>query len=174
MFCEEKKNVLFTSPIILLTYDDECWCEVAKHVVSHGARPTAKKYGVSESTVHGFVKSLKWQQADNPNVVFIALPQKKKGRSKLLLDEIDEKVINMIKSMWELGAVINYNIVITIAKGIVRANDRIMLKENGRTIELGNKWDESITNWIGFAKRKATTAKSIIAPGLISEIRHTF
>ena len=78
--------------------------------------------------------------------MFIALPQKKKGRSKLLLDEIDEKVINMIKSMWELGAVINYNIVITIAKGIVRANDRIMLKENGRTIELGNKWDESITN----------------------------
>ena len=78
--------------------------------------------------------------------MFIALPQKKKGRSKLLLDEIDEKVINMIKSMWELGAVINYNIVITIAKGIVRANDRIMLKENGRTIELGNKWGESITN----------------------------
>ena len=78
--------------------------------------------------------------------MFIALPQKKKGRSKLLLDEIDEKVINMIKSMWELGAVINYNIVIAIAKGIVRANDRIMLKENGRTIELGNKWGESITN----------------------------
>ena len=63
---------------------------------------------------------------------------------------------------------------IAIAKGIVRANDRIMLKENRGTIELGNKWGESITNWIGFAKRKATTAKSIIAPGLISEMRHTF
>ena len=78
MFCEEKKNVLFTSPIILLLYNDECWCEVAKHVVSHGACPTVKKYGVSESTVHGFVKSLKWQQTDNPNAEFIALPQKKR------------------------------------------------------------------------------------------------
>ena len=30
-------------------YDSEFSCEVAKHAVSHGARPIAKKYGVSKS-----------------------------------------------------------------------------------------------------------------------------
>ena len=69
-------------------YDDEFRCEVAKHAVSHGARPTAKKYSVSESTVHRFIKSLK-QQADIPDVDFMALPQKKRGRLKLLPEEIE-------------------------------------------------------------------------------------
>ena len=63
---------------------------------------------------------------------------------------------------------------IIIARGIVTANDRTLLKENGGTIELGNQWCKSITKQIDFAKRKATTTKPIIAPGLISEIGHTF
>ena len=41
--------------------------------------------------------------------------------------------------MRELGAVNNYNIMISIAKGIVTVIDRTLLKENGWTIELGNK-----------------------------------
>ena len=44
----------------------------------------------------------------------------------------------MIKSMRESGAVINYNM-ITNTKRIVAANDRTLIKENGGTIELGNK-----------------------------------
>ena len=63
---------------------------------------------------------------------------------------------------------------IAIPKGIVTANGSTLLKENGGIVELGNKCCESITKRIGFAKRKARTAKPIIAPGLISEIRHTF
>ena len=42
------------------------------------------------------------------------------------------------------------------------------------TVKLENKWCESITKRIGFAKRKATTAKPIIAQGLVSEMGHTF
>ena len=63
---------------------------------------------------------------------------------------------------------------IAIVKGIVIANDRTILKENGGTIELKNKWCKSIIKQIGFVKRKGTTAKPIIAPGLISEIEHIF
>ena len=48
---------------------------------------------------------------------------KRKGFDRYF-EEIDEKVINMIKSMRESGAVINYNNMIAIAKGIVTANDR--------------------------------------------------
>ena len=45
------------------------------------------------------VKSLKQQEADNRNADLITLPQKKRGPLKVLPEEIDEKVINMIKSM---------------------------------------------------------------------------
>ena len=62
--------------------------------------------------------------------------------------------------------------IITIAKGIVAGNDRTLLKENERTIELRNKWWESITKQVGFVKLKAKTAKAVICPGLLSEIRH--
>ena len=54
---------------------------------------------------------------------------------------------------------------IAIAKRIVA--------DNGGTSELGNKLCESIAKRIGFVKRKATAAKPIIAPGLISEAGHT-
>ena len=100
--------------------NDEFRCDLAKHAISHRARPTAKKYGVSESTVRGFVKSLKRQQANNPDVDFIALPQKKRGRLKLLPEEVDEKVINIIKSMRESGAVINYNIMTASQRGLLQ------------------------------------------------------
>ena len=63
---------------------------------------------------------------------------------------------------------------IAIVKGIVIANDRTILKENGGTIELENKWCKSIIKQIGFVKHKCTTAKPVIAPGLISEIEHIF
>ena len=95
------------------------------------------KYNASESTVRKFVKLWKRQQADTPDVDFIALYQKQSGRSKLLPEETDEIVINMIKSMGELGPISNYSIIISIAEGIVTVDDRTHLKENGGTIEFG-------------------------------------
>ena len=79
-----------------------------------------------------------------------------------------------VKKMWEPGAVINYSIIITIVTGIIMAKDRTLFKENGGTIELGKNWCELISKWLDYIKRKATTTKPIIAPGLILEISLTF
>jgi len=38
--------------------------------------------------------------------------------------------------MRDSGSVINYSIMIAIATGIIKANDRTLLKENGEIIEL--------------------------------------
>ena len=35
--------------------------EIANHVIRHGFRPTAKKFGVAESTIRSYVKLLKDQ-----------------------------------------------------------------------------------------------------------------
>jgi len=102
------------------------------------------------------------------------IPRKKRGRPTLLPEEIDHKVTTMIKKMRESGSVINYSIIKAIATGIIVANDRTLLKENGGSIELGTKWCESISKRLGYVRRKATTSKPIIAPGLIKEIGLTF
>ena len=121
----------------------------------YGARPTATKY-------------------DNPNTDLEGVPKKKRGRPTLLPTEIDHKVIEMVIKMRESGAVINYNILVAVATGIVTANDRTLLKKYGGKIEFSSKWCESIVKRLGYVKRKSTTAKPIIAPGLISEIGLTF
>ena len=60
----------------------------------------------------------------------ISSPPCGKGRGgyKLLPEEIDENVINLVKEMQLSGAAMSYNILIGIAKGIVCANDRNLLK----------------------------------------------
>ena len=102
------------------------------------------------------------------------MPKKKRGRSTLLPEELDIKVLAMIKAMRTSGAVINYNIIKSIALGIVKANDRTMLVENGGSLEFGIKWCESIAKRLDFVKRKATTAKPLLAPGLIKEVGLSF
>ena len=103
------------------------------------------KYKLPEWTVRGFVKSFKETQKENPNTDLEVGPKRKRGRPTLISEEIDQKVMIMIKKMRESGAVINYSIIMTVATGIIIANDRTLLKENGGTITLGIKWCESIS-----------------------------
>ena len=53
----------------------------------------------------------------------------------MLPAEIGEKVLEMIRNMRNAGAVINFHTVVGLATGIVPANDRTLLKENGYTVE---------------------------------------
>ena len=98
------------------------------------------------------------------------VPKRKRGRPTLLTEEIDQKEIIMIKKMRESRPVINYSIITAIATGIIIANDRTLLKEKGGTITLGIKWCKSISKRLDHVKNKATTAKPLIAPGLIRRL----
>ena len=120
------------------------------------ARPAARKYSIPESTVRGFIKSYKERKGGSE---LNELPRKQRGAKTLLPENIDEKVIAMIKSMRAAGCIVNYNIAISIAKGIVLANDRSLLKENGGILEFHRTWCQSIFRRLGFSKRRATTAK---------------
>lgn len=143
--------------------------------MANGNRPASTKYNIPESTIRGFVKSYKeGKLADNNGNDLESIPRKKRGGFKLLPEEIDEKVIKLVKEMQSSGAAMSYNILIGIAKGVVGANDRTLLKENGGKIEFSMTWAQSIFKRIGFVKRKATTAKVPIAPGFVKEIGMTF
>ena len=67
-----------------------------------------------------------------------------------------------------------YDITISIAKGLVKAHDRALLKEHGGSIDLHQTWAQSIHRRSGFVKRKATTYKQPVSPGFIHEVGFTF
>ena len=49
----------------------------------------------------------------------------------------------MIKNMRSEGTVVSYDNTISIAKGLILANDRTLLKENGGNIDLTTSWAHS-------------------------------
>ena len=154
-------------------YYERLRCEVAKFALNGSNSAAARKYGIPITTVRGFVKSYKEKvQDDDSNVD--TLPQKKRGRRTLLPEEIDKKVMEMAQSMRLTGAVVNYNILIAIAKALIIANDRTMLAEYGGTIQLGWKWCTSVFKRMNWVNRKSTTSKPLIAPGLIREVGFSF
>ena len=64
----------------------------------------ATKYKLPESTVRRFAKSFKETQKENPNTDLEVVPKRKRGRPTLLPEEIDQKVMIMIKKIRESGA----------------------------------------------------------------------
>ena len=76
--------------------------------------------------------------------------------------------------MRQAGCAVNYNIAMAIGKWIVLANDRTLVKENGGSLNLDISWCQSIFRKIGFTKRRATTAKQPVSPGLLKEMGFFF
>ena len=74
------------------------------------------------------------------------------------------------------GAPITSSVINAVAKGIVMANDRSLLVENGGHICLSNDWARKILYRMEkegkkMVRRMATTAKIPVAPGLLSEVK---
>ena len=156
-------------------YDEHKRCEVAQYAISAGNKSAARKFGIPLTTVRGFVKSYKeLTVVKNPKEKITTLPEKKRGRTTLLPEEIDAKVIEMAKTMRISGAVVNYNVLMAIARGLIIANDRTLLVENGGSIQLGSKWCTSVFKRMKWSKRKCTTSKPVLSPGLIKEVGLTF
>ena len=96
------------------------------------------------------------------------------GTKTLRPSRLDDKVLQMIKNMRQARCVVNCNIAIAICKGIVLANDRILLKENGGKFNLDFSWYQSIFWRIGSSKWQVTTAKQPISPSFLKEIGFSF
>ena len=95
----------------------------AKFAINGSSKSASRKYGIPLTTFRGFVKSYKEKTSNaNDNDEISELPQKKRGRRTLLPEEIDEKVTEMAQSMHLTGVLVNYNVLIVIAKGILIAN----------------------------------------------------
>ena len=56
------------------------------------------------------------------------------------------------------GGIVNSNILIAAAKGIIAHKKPGLLKDYGGSLEIGGKWAESFLIQMGYVKRKATKA----------------
>ena len=55
-----------------------------------------------------------------------------------------DKTISMVKCLLLKGALVSSSVITAVARGIILANDRSLLAENGGTIQLNHDWARQI------------------------------
>ena len=89
-----------------------------------------------------------------------SLPERERGRSKLLGNDLDETVQLYIKSVRDHGGVVSSGVVMAAARGILLSCAREKLVEFGGHVDLNRHRAFSLLKRINFVKRKAITSKS--------------
>ena len=132
---------------------------------------------LEKQTVFEFKKAcekLKSSQQDETKI-----DSRKRGRPKLLPEDLMRKTIETVQSLRLNGAPIISSIINAIAKGIIIANDRMLLVENGGHLSSSDRWARNIRNEMERNGKKmkrcmATTCKIPLAPALLEEEKFTF
>ena len=84
---------------------------------------------------------------------------KRIGRPNLLDSGMLKRVKNIALGTRMAGGVINRRQLISIATGVVRANNPKLLKEYGGDLVLTDKWARGVLEKLTWSKRKGTTRK---------------
>ena len=90
-----------------------------------------------------------------------------------------DKVIEMVEALRLKGAPVTGEVINSVAKGIIVANDRSILLEHGGYLSLDITWGRNVLYRMEkegkkMCRRKATTEKIPIAPGLLKESKLNF
>ena len=104
------------------------------------------------------------------------IAKKTRGRRTLLQEELMAKTIDVVSSLLLRGAPVSSAVITAVAKGIITANDRSLLVENGGTLSLNMDWARQIlyrmeTRGEKLVRRMGTTAKIPVAPGILKEVK---
>ena len=164
-------------------YSPEQKTEIGRYAASTNIASAVRKYEVHfpnlrKQTVYAFKKAYLKQKESSGKEVTI-LKAKRGGRPKLLPEEIMKKTIQTMKALRLKGALISYNVINAIAKGIVVANDKTMVVEHGEHLQFTDNWARNVLNEVERSEKKmvklmATTSKIPVAPGLLKEEQLTF
>ena len=104
---------------------------------------------------------------------------KSRGKSTLLPETLMKKTIDTISALRLRGAPVTSSVINAVAKGIVQANDRTQLVENGSHLSLSNDWARKVLYRMDTLGRKiirriATTVRISVAPALLAESKPDF
>ena len=123
------------------------------------------------------MKLKKSNEAANSDIKKIV--KKKTGRPTLLPESLMKKVIETVANLRLRGAPIYSAVIRAVARGIIIANDRSLLLENGGYTDLSTDWSRQVlyrfeTLDQKMTSRMATTAKIPITPALLNETKLDF
>lgn len=76
----------------------------------------------------------------------------------MLGESLDNKVQDLVTEIRDAGGIINSRIIRAIAKGVVLAEDRTLLAENGGCIEITRQWALSLLKRMNMVKRYGETS----------------
>ena len=104
---------------------------------------------------------------------------KKRGHPTLLPEELMHKVIIIVEALRLKGAPVTTEAINSVARGFIVANDRSILLENGGYLSISHQWGHNVLYRMEkegekMCRRKATTEKIPIAPGLLKEPKLNF
>ena len=139
-----------------------------KTSVAKTVRDLSHKYpGLTKQSVSDFRK-----HASEPE----KMKKKKQRRPTLLPEEIMTKTINLVKALRLKGASITSQVINSVPRGIIEANDRSILIENGGYLTLNHQWDRNVLYRIArdgkkMTRRKGTTEQIPVSPGLLKEVK---
>ncbi|CAG2251561.1 unnamed protein product [Mytilus edulis] len=126
-------------------YSPEVRAKMAKYAIENGVQNTARKFTtdlgspVNESTIRSIKSSYMRRGLHKQFENAAELPKKDRGRP-LLLGKYDAELLDYIKSIREFGGIVNNQIVISSAKGILKYHDSELLE----TLDLTKTWAESV------------------------------
>ncbi|XP_033099597.1 uncharacterized protein LOC117103185 [Anneissia japonica] len=147
-------------------YDPEIRARIGKHASEHGITSACKKFSfelgkkLNESTVRTFREAYQRQLAaceDGDKVT--NLPVGNRGRPPLLGSELDQRIQDYIRRLQTNGVAINRRIVLGAARGMVEQHDPSVMRENGGSIDLTEKWAQSFMGRMSITPRKSRKRK---------------
>ena len=152
-------------------YDAKTRADIGKYAAHHGPTAAVKHFTkvcghrIPESTARKFrdayVAELKMQACSHSGSVGVtSLPIKPKGRP-LMLGDLDRSVQTYIKQLRATGGIINSDVVIAAAKGVVIAKNRSLLKEFGGHICIDKPWAKSLLTRMHYVKRRGSTSAKL-------------
>ena len=102
--------------------------------------------GLKRQTVGDFklayLKLTKSKEAADSDITKIV--KKKTGRPMLLLENVMKKVIETITNLRLSGAPVSAAVIRAVARGVIIANDRLLLLENDGYIDLSADWSRQV------------------------------
>ena len=154
------------------TYTDTQRADIARYAALHGVAHAARHFTtvlgkkVSETTVRSMKQKLTTSIKRKACAIeeVQSLPPAKRGRPTLVPDHLDSIIQQRLHKIRDEGGVVNRNIVIAVAKGVIQHKNRGLLAENGGFLDLTRTWSESMMERMSFVKRKGTkTARKLPA-----------
>ncbi len=137
--------------------------KIAKFAVDNGNSRAASHFSaalnisIGESSVRFMKKKYLAAKKITKAADVRELVPERRGRP-LLLGQLDELVKSHLIAIRNSGGIVNNNIVLATARGIVLHENRSLLAEKGGPISLTTTWAESLLERMGFVKRKGTKA----------------